>query len=153
MTEQATICGDGRVANREQRESDAYNLLGVAMDAARRLAAVLREVGCEGELVKYLFPSPISTDRGPTDAWAVLQQSGVIGATYIAADGQLYCHDRDDVVACVQGLGVGFDRVPHYVLWYRHLGTCVYVPAWVQALQEATNQMEAALESRRVRCS
>ena len=144
MTEATTMCVDG-AQSRYVREANAYNLLGVAMDTARQLAAVLRETGCQGDLVKYAFPSPIVTDRGPTSAWAIIGRNGAIGLTYLAADGQLYCHDRDDMVAVPQGGIIGFERQPHYVLWYRHLSTCVYSPEWVRMLQEVTDRMGAAL--------
>lgn len=147
MNEQSAIlCGDDRMPSRHVREKGAYNLLGIALDSARRLATVLKEKGCQNGLSRYVFPAPIVTDHGQVNAWAIIQLNGNAGLTYVTADGQLYCHDRDDMVACMQGATVGFDRVPHYVPWYRHLSVYAYSPEWVQTLQEANDQMEAALE-------
>lgn len=147
MTESVSVVSAGSrpVANREQSEKEALALWGVAADAARNLAKVLRQDGCRNGLHEYFFPTPIRTDRGPVNAWMVMSPCGSTGLFYIAATGQLYCYTGSDTVPWVQGGVSGFDQVPRYTAWYDHVNASFRSPAWLQLLQEAVDQMKTAL--------
>ena len=123
------------------------NLLGVLAQAeclAKHLALALKVSDQPVQVGTMASFQPIVADGQQVDAWVIINRSGAEGLTHVTIDGELYCHDSDDLVPHDDGRP-GRDRVPHYIRWSEHIEHHRDSDPWMRVLGADSEQIERAI--------